>query len=102
MYNPFSDLFALCTFWLNSGLQRWEGSICLPPLFSSSIVTTSQEVQLKLLVLSNNSQAGNKRRNTFNISRTSSSFGNLCASGGRGGIALMLSDAHVHALAQSI
>lgn len=35
---------------------------------SSSLVTTPREAQLKLLVLSYNSDTGNKRRNTLNIS----------------------------------
>lgn len=30
-------------FRLSNDLWRWEGSVCLPPLFSSSLVTTYQE-----------------------------------------------------------
>lgn len=45
--------------------EQWDtevgGSICLPPLFPPPLVTTSRESQLKLLVLSYNSDTRKKK-----------------------------------------
>lgn len=50
--------------------------------FLSSLVTTAQEGQPKLLVLSYNSDTGNKRRNTLNISGRRLPSQSLGVSGG--------------------
>lgn len=62
---------------------------------SSSLVTTSREGQLKLLVLSYNSDTGNKRRDTLNISGWCLPLYAPCTSGG-GGVLMVLMPACAH------